>query len=177
MTEPSPSVGDLTDQMNGAMGLMLRIMFSGAVALGAARAGAAMAQDRAQDPHAQMQEKSPTSDWRQQAKQQFTPAEMDDQLARVTRSLQLSPDQQEKAKHLIRAYFSSVNSILDENRIISQEAFTTQARALSQENREQINALLTEHQLDLMRAMVGRLGKGNPQNKPESDKLPPHAGS
>jgi hypothetical protein len=44
---------------------------------------------------------------------------------------------------------------------LTYEAFTAQVHVISQENHDAVNAILTPHQLELMKAMVGRLNSGN----------------
>jgi hypothetical protein len=43
---------------------------------------------------------------------------------------------------------------------LTYEAFTAQVHAISQEYHHAVNAILTSHQLELMKAMVGRLDNG-----------------
>jgi len=43
---------------------------------------------------------------------------------------------------------------------LTYEAFTAQVDAISQDYDDAVNAILTRHQLELMRAMAGRLDNG-----------------
>jgi septal ring factor EnvC (AmiA/AmiB activator) len=147
------------------MRLRLGLLCSGAVAL--ATGGAALAQETATQPlqPPQQQISRPSglqgADWRQQLANRHDPRRaIDEELSRLTRDLQLTPEQVAKVTPMLHEHQDRIQALLDQNPSITREAYQTQVHAISRETHNQINSLLTEHQLQLMTAMVGRLGSG-----------------
>jgi hypothetical protein len=86
---------------------------------------------------------------------------IEQQLRRLTKDLDLTPEQQEKVRQLSEERNDRIQTILDTAPpTLTQEAFATQVHAISHEYHDAVNAILTSHQLELMRAMVGRLDSG-----------------
>ena len=67
----------------------------------------------------------------------------------------------EKVQQQSKEHNDPIQKILDTAPpTLTYEAFAEQVRAISQENHDAVNAILTPHQLELMKAMVGRLDNG-----------------
>jgi Spy/CpxP family protein refolding chaperone len=140
-----------------------RLLLGGMAGLGAA--GCNMAQEKAAAPHAQAQQAHPlqgAADWRERMqKNHDADRSIEQQVRRLTRDLDLEPEQQEKVRQLSREHNDRIQTILDTAPpTLTHEAFTAQVHAISQEYHDSVNAILTPHQLELMKAMVGRLGSG-----------------
>jgi hypothetical protein len=136
-------------------------LFGAVAVLGAA--GRAMAQEEAVPP--QVQQDHPlqgAADWRERMQKNHNADEsIERQVRRLTRDLDLTPEQQEKVRQLSKEHNDRIQRILDTAPpTLSYEAFTAQVHAISQENHDAVDAILTPHQLELMKAMVGRLDNG-----------------
>jgi prephenate dehydrogenase len=122
---------------------MSRLWFGGVAVLGAA--GCTRAQEKASPPQAQAQQTHPlqgAADWRERMqKNHSADSSIEHQVRRLTKDLDLTPEQQAKVR-------------------LTHEAFTAQVHAISQEYHDSVNAILTPQQLELMKAMVGRLDSG-----------------
>jgi hypothetical protein len=142
-----------------------RLLIVGGVAvLGAA--GCDMAQDKAALPQARAQQGHPlqgAADWRERIqKNHNADRSIEQQIRRLTKDLDLTPEQQEKVRQLSKEHHDRVQQILDTAPpTLTYEAFSAQVHAISQEYHDAVNAILTPHQLELMKAMVGRLDNGN----------------
>jgi hypothetical protein len=75
--------------------------------------------------------------------------------------LDLTPEQQEKARQLSKEHNDRIQKILDTTPpTLTYETFTEQVHAISREYHDAVNAILTQRQLGLMKVMVGRLDSG-----------------
>jgi hypothetical protein len=103
------------------------------------------------------------ADWRERMqKNHNADRSIEQQVRRLTRDLDLTPEQQEKVRQLSKEHNDRIQKILDTAPpTLTHEAFTTQVHAISQEFHDAVNAILTPHELELMKAMVGRLDSGN----------------
>lgn len=140
-----------------------RLLFGGVAVLGAARC--AMAQEKAAPPQAQVQQAHPlqgAADWRERMqKNHSAERSIEQQVRPLTKDLDLTPEQQEKVRQLSKEHNDRIQEILDTAPpTLTYEAFTAQVHAISQEYHDAVNAILTPHQLELMKAMVGRLDNG-----------------
>jgi hypothetical protein len=101
-------------------------------------------------------------DWRERMQEIHNPdRSIEQQVRRLTRDLDLTPEQQEKVRQLSQDHNDKIQKILDTAPpTLTHEAFTMQAHAISQEFHEAVNAILTPQQLVLTKAMVGRLDSG-----------------
>jgi Spy/CpxP family protein refolding chaperone len=114
---------------------------------------------------AQVQQDHPlqgATDWRERMqKNHSADRSIQQQVDRLTKDLDLTPEQQEKVRQLSKDHNDRIQKILDTApATLTHEAFTAQVHAISQEYHDAVNAILTPHQLELMKAMVGRLNKG-----------------
>jgi hypothetical protein len=139
-----------------------RLLFAGAAALGAA--GCALAQETA-PPQTQARHAHPlqdAADWRERMqKNHDADQSIEQQVRRLTRDLDLTPEQQEKVRQLSREHQDKIQKILDTApATLTHDDFNVQVHAISRENHVAINAILTPHQRDLEKAMVARLDSG-----------------
>jgi hypothetical protein len=136
----------------------------GAVAVLCA-AGCAMTPENAAPPKAKAQQAHPlqgAADWRERMQRNHNAdRSIEQQVSRLTRDLDLTPEQQGKVRQLSKEHNERIQKILDTAPpTLTYEAFTAQVHAISRENHDAINAILTPHQLELMKAMVDRLDNG-----------------
>jgi hypothetical protein len=103
-----------------------------------------------------------TADWRERLqKNHSADRSIEHQVRRLTRDLDLTPEQQEKVRQLSKEHNDRIQKILDTAPpTLTHEAFSTQVHGISQEFHDAVNAILTPHELELMKAMVGRLDSG-----------------
>jgi hypothetical protein len=113
-------------------------------------AGPAVAQDNgAEQPSA-----------RQQLQNIHTPQSIDQELARLTKDLELTPVQQQQIRPLLDVHHDKIQALLDKNPNASRQALGPQIHAISDETHHKIHALLTDHQKELEKAMQQRERKG-----------------
>jgi periplasmic protein CpxP/Spy len=106
-------------------------------------AGPALAQDNgAQQPSA-----------RQQLQHIHTRQSMDQELARLTKDLQLTAEQQQQVRPLLEEHHDRIQALLDKNPTASRQELGPQIHAISVETHRKIHALLTDHQKELEKAM------------------------
>jgi periplasmic protein CpxP/Spy len=131
-----------------AYGLMLMLGF----------AGAAAAQDNgAEQPSA-----------RQQLQHIHTPQSIDQELAHLTKDLELTSEQQQQVRPLLEEHHDKIQALLDKNPTASRQQLGPQIHAISDETHSKIHALLTDHQKELEKAMQQREhnGGGNTRSTP-----------
>jgi hypothetical protein len=159
-----PSTRIFVDGRHCAMRSISRLFFGVVALLGAA--GCAKAQEKAPPPQTQAQQadaRQAVADWRERMqKHHSADRSIEQQVHRLTKDLDLAPEQQEKVRQLSKKRNDTIQKILDTAppTLITQEAFTAQVLALSHEYHDAVNAILTPHQLELMKAIVGRLDNG-----------------
>ena len=113
-------------------------------------AGPAVAQDNGvQQPSA-----------RQQLQHIHTPQSIDQELARLTKDLELTPEQQKQARPLLDEHHDKIQALLDKNPNASRQQLGPQIHAISDETHSKIHALLTDHQKELEKAMQQREHNG-----------------
>jgi hypothetical protein len=79
---------------------------------------------------------------------------------------------QEKVRQLSKDHNDRIQKILDTAPpTLTYEAFSAQVHAISQENHDAVNAILTPYQLELMKAMVSRLDNGKEDRRAPSGLL------
>jgi protein CpxP len=136
-----------------ACGLMLTLGMAGTV----------VAQDNgAQQPSA-----------RQQLQHIHTPQSIDQELARLTKDLELTPEQQKQVRPLLEEHHDKIQALLDKNPTASRQELGPQIHAISDETHHEIHALLNDHQKQLEKAMKQREHDGGENRRP----APPAAGS
>jgi periplasmic protein CpxP/Spy len=126
-------------------------------------AGSAVAQDNgAQQPSA-----------RQQLQHIHTPQSIDQELARLTKDLELTPEQQKQVRPLLDEHHDKIQALLDKNPTASRQKLGPQIHAISDETHSKIHALLTDHQKELEKAMQQREHNGGENRR----SAPPTAAS
>jgi hypothetical protein len=128
-------------------------------------AGAAVAQDNTQDNRVQQPS----------ARQHIhTPRSIDEELARLTKDLELTPKQQQQVRPLLDEHHDKIQALLDKNPTVSREQLGPQIHAISDETHREIHALLTDHQKELEKAMVQREhhGEENRRSAPPATASP-----
>jgi Spy/CpxP family protein refolding chaperone len=139
------------------------LVFACIAALGVANC--AMAAEEAAPPQAQALQAHPlqgAADWRERMqKNHNADRSIEQQVRRLTKDLELTSEQQEKVRQLSKERSDRIQKILDTAPpTLTHEAFAAQVHAISHEYHDAVNAILTSHQLELMKAMVGRLDSG-----------------
>ena len=136
-----------------AYGLMLMLGF----------AGAAAAQDNgAEQPSA-----------RQQLQHIHTAQSIDQELAHLTKDLELTSEQQQQVRPLLEEHHDKIQALLDKNPNASRQGLGPQIHAISEETHREIHALLTDHQRELEKAMQQREHNGEENRR----SAPPAAAS
>jgi hypothetical protein len=126
-------------------------------------AGPALAQDNgAQQPSA-----------RQQLQHIHTSQSIDQELVRLTRDLELTPEQQHQIRPLLNEHHDKIQALLDKNPTASRQELGPQIHAISDETHRKIHALLGDHQKELEKAMQQREHNGEEKRR----SAPPAAAS
>jgi len=94
------------------------------------------------------------------------PQLIDQQLDRLTKDLELTPDQRKQVRPLIEEHHDRIQALLDKNPKLSRQDLGPQIHAISDETHRQIDALLTERQKQLVKAMQKRLHNGEESRRP-----------
>jgi hypothetical protein len=127
-----------------------------AVMLTFAMASLAPAQDNAaRDPSA-----------RQQLQHVHTPQSIDQQLVRLTKDLELTPQQQQQVRSLLEQHHDRIQALLDKNPNASRQELGPQIHAISEETHREIHGLLSDHQKQLEEAMLQREHTGEENRRP-----------
>ncbi|HSY36578.1 MAG TPA: hypothetical protein VK814_12560 [Acidobacteriaceae bacterium] len=115
---------------------------------------------RAQDPGMQQ----PSA--RQQLEHIHRPQSIDQEFARLTNDLELTPEQQEQVRPLLQQHHDKIQALLDKNPNASRQDLGPQIHAISDETHHEIHALLTDRQRDLEKAMQQRENHGEENRHP-----------
>jgi periplasmic protein CpxP/Spy len=119
-------------------------------------AGPAVAQNNgAQQPSA-----------RQQLQHIHTPQSIDQELARLTKDMELTREQQQQVRPLLEEHHDRIQALLDKNPTASRQQLGPQVHAISDETHHKIHALLTDHQKELEKAMQQREHNGGDSRRP-----------
>jgi hypothetical protein len=137
-------------------------LFAGVAVIGAA--GCSKAQEKTAPP-AQAQQGA--ADWRERMqKNHNTEQSIEQQVSRLTKDLDLTPKQQVKVRQLAHVHHDKIQKILDTAPpSLTRAEFTTQVHAISAEFHDSVDAILTPHQLEQRKAMVGRLDSGTERRR------------
>jgi periplasmic protein CpxP/Spy len=130
-------------------------------------AGSAVAQDNTQGKPA------PQPPARQQLQQIHTPQSIDQELAHLTKDLELTSEQQKQVRTLLDEHHDKIQALLDKNPTASRQELGPQIHAISDETHHKIHALLTDHQKELEKAMQQREHDGEENRR----SAPPAAAS
>jgi hypothetical protein len=119
-------------------------------------ASVAVAQDSGAQPSA-----------RQQLQHIHTPQSIEQELDRVTKDLQLTPEQLQQVRPLLQQHHDKIQTLLDKNPNASRQDLGPQIHAISDETHREIHALLTDHQKELEKAMQEREHHGEEGRRPD----------
>ena len=111
--------------------------------------GPAATQDNAAHPSA-----------RQELQHIHTSQSIDQELARLTKDSELTPQQQQQIRPLLQEHHDKIQALLDKNPKASRRDLAPQIHAISDETHRQIHALLTDHQKELEKEMQQREHNG-----------------
>jgi hypothetical protein len=112
---------------------------------------------------------------RQQLQHIHTPRSIDEELARLTKDLELTPEQQKQVRSLLDEHHDKIQVLLEKNPKASRQELGPQIHAISQETHHEIHALLTDHQKELEKAMQQREHRGDEKRRPTSPATAPPA--
>jgi Spy/CpxP family protein refolding chaperone len=94
------------------------------------------------------------------------PGSIDQELDQLTKDLELTPDQRKQVRPLLEEHHDKIQALLDNNPKLSRQHLGPQIHAISDETHHQIEALLTEHQKQLAKAMQERMRNGEESRRP-----------
>jgi hypothetical protein len=98
---------------------------------------------------------------RKQLQRIHKPQSIDQELARLTKDLELTPEQRQQVRPLLDEHHDRIQALLDKNPTASRQELGPQIHAISDETHHQIHALLTDHQKELEKAMQQREHNGS----------------
>jgi len=116
---------------------------------------------------------------REQLERIHSPQSIDQELARLTKDLELTPEQQRQVLPLLHEHHDKIQALLDKNPRASRRELFPQIHAISDETHHQIHALLTDRQKKLEAAMQHRENTGaeNRRFAPPASPPPQPSGS
>jgi Spy/CpxP family protein refolding chaperone len=85
------------------------------------------------------------------------PRSIDQELDHLTKELELTAKQREQIRPLLVEHHDRIQGLLDKNPTLSREDLQSQIHAISDQTHHEIEALLTQHQKDLAKAMQRRM--------------------
>jgi periplasmic protein CpxP/Spy len=91
---------------------------------------------------------------------------IDQELDHLTKDLELTPNQRKQVRPLLEEHHDRIQALFDENPKLSREDLDPQIHAISDETHYEIEALLTEHQKQLVKAMQERMHSGEESRRP-----------
>jgi hypothetical protein len=97
---------------------------------------------------------------RQQLQHIHRPQSIDQELARLTKDLELTVEQQQQVRPLLDEHHDKIEALLDKNPKASRQELDPKIHAISGETHRKIHALLTGHQQELEKAMQQREHNG-----------------
>jgi DNA anti-recombination protein RmuC len=103
---------------------------------------------------------------REKLQQIYTPQSIDQELARLTSDLELTPEQQQEVRPLLQQHHDKIQALFDKSPNASRQDLGPQIHAISDQTHRQIHALLTDQQKELEKAMQQREHKGEEQTHP-----------
>jgi Spy/CpxP family protein refolding chaperone len=103
---------------------------------------------------------------RQQLQHVHTPQSIDEQLVRLTKDLELTPEQQQQVRSLLEQHHNAIQALLDKNPNASRRELGPQIHAISEETHREIHGLLSDQQRQLEKAMLQREHTGEENRRP-----------
>jgi chromosome segregation ATPase len=93
---------------------------------------------------------------REQLQHIHTPQSIDQELARLTKDLELTREQQQQIRPLLVEHHDRIQALLDKNPTASRQELGPRIHAISDETHHKIHVLLSDHQRELEKAMQQR---------------------
>jgi protein CpxP len=109
---------------------------------------------------------------RQQLQHIHTPQSIDEQLARLTKDLELTPEQQRQVRPLLKQHHDRIQAVLDKNPTASRQQLGPQIHAISDATHREIHVLLSAHQQQLEKALQQRERQGVEHRRPVTPTSP-----
>lgn len=111
---------------------------------------------------------------RQQLQHIHGPQSLDQELAHLTKDLELTPEQQHQVRPLLEDHHDRIQSLLDKNPNASRQELAPQIHAISEDTHRAIHAILSDHQKELEKAMQQRehSGEENRRSAPSAAASP-----
>jgi hypothetical protein len=103
---------------------------------------------------------------RRQLQRIHTPQSIDQELVRLTKDLELTPEQQQQVRPLLEEHHNKIQAVLDKNPDASRRELGPKIHAVSDETHREIHALLSDHQRQLEKAMQQRERNGEENRRP-----------
>src|SRR5882757_4607989 len=103
---------------------------------------------------------------RQQLQHIHTPQSINQELVRLTKDLELTPEQQQQVRPLLEEHHNRIQALVDKNPNASRQELGPQIHAISDETHGEIHALLSDHQKQLEEAMQKREHRGEENRRP-----------
>jgi protein CpxP len=103
---------------------------------------------------------------RQQLQHIHSPQSIDQELARLTKDLELTPEQQKQVRIILQEHHDKIQALLDKDPKASRQQLAPRIHAISDETHREIHALLTDHQKELEKAMQQREHNGEENRRP-----------
>jgi hypothetical protein len=103
---------------------------------------------------------------RRQLQRIHTPQSIDQELARLTKDLELTTEQQKQVRPILDEHHDRIQALLDTNPAASRQELAPQIHAISDETHHKIHVLLTDHQRELEKAMQKREHNGQENRRP-----------
>ena len=116
---------------------------------------------------AMVQENAPQPRGSDQASQGIHgPRSMDQELDHLTKELELTAKQRQQIIPLLQAHHDRIQALLDKNPQLSRKDLGPQIHAISDQTHHEIEALLTDRQRQLAKAMQERMHNGGEPRRP-----------
>jgi hypothetical protein len=109
---------------------------------------------------------TPQPSARQQLQHIYTPQSIDQELAHLTKDLELTPEQQQRVRPLLEEHHNKIHDLLDKHPNATRQELDPQIHAISDGTHREIHALLNEHQQELEKAMRQREHNGEEPRRP-----------
>ncbi|MCU1236376.1 MAG: hypothetical protein JWP63_4343 [Candidatus Solibacter sp.] len=88
------------------------------------------------------------------------PRSIDQELDHLTKDLELTPNQRKQVRPLLEQHHDRIQALFDNNPGVSRQDLGPKIHAISDDTHNQIEALLTDHQKELAKAMQKRMHNG-----------------
>jgi hypothetical protein len=114
---------------------------------------------------------------REQLQHIDAPQSIDQELARLTKDLELTAAQQKQIRPLLAEHHDRIQALFDKNPRASRQELAPQIHAISDDTHREIHALLSDHQKKLEQAMSQREHDGRENRRSAPPAAAPHPSS